>query len=1221
MQLVNSLGVPLSDAAVNAAIVIGPNMGAAVTCRRLLAPASDRSSERSGCSTAGDGRVTFIYRVREDYPALDHQESDVLRVFLDEDEDGRFDQGEPFQYSTVRIVKPINYVALGDSYSSGESGEDDDHEFRGHYRLVRPADPECRRWNMAYPVIIDSFLLGGDFTVDTYACAGAITLNIHDPKKMVSTNRPSHVALAYDPDAIRQADDWEPRQAVSLEAANASRSVDMVTLTIGGNDAGFGDALAKCFDYRERCVDFELANSLATIRARIVDVLTEIRRVAPNAAIFVLGYPYPAPSVDQSLGQAVDRAFLCTSLSPTGVLSERNWGIFSLRSVVAIVNALTLNELNERLVMDYDESEFLRETGMMLNESISRAARFAGAHFVEVARPDDATAGAESFEGHAPCDSKEAWIHGASGESASSVFIPVSDRSFHPNAAGHRAYARILAQFIQNAIDGRAALTDAGLPRSPDPWGGSGSRSGAPAVGGSSDIVGDGSGVAAVAGSASADAESSSAASEDSTQKTKIGLGLLIQRRLTTAASDCARPFATPGEQVELSAGGFGPNTSVTLSAAGATLAGTALAPGAIPAATVDGEGEVVVKWTVPTEMHLQNDESPRVYMVEASGSGPDGAGRRAQMIRPLVAYPGTPPCAAADSATTSIGRAVRIAVLANDTVPSGGTLDAASVALSPAAGGEFAVDGSDGSVTFTPEPGFAGTVTTDYVVFDQWGVGVHGEVTVTVSAGCTVTGAAGTVRIEGTEGNDVICVPDPSDRGAFHIIYAKGGDDVVLGSDGIDWVYGGPGRDVVYGRDGDDSIDGGEGTDTIHGGMGFDTIYGTDLSDLVFDDPNGHEIILMLESPSQAAPIAGSDHVHTEPSATLPVGVLDNDYDPDDDLDPSTLRITRAPRAGTALVATSEELGAHMSYTAAGVEGSDSFAYEVCDRRGNCTSAEATVTIGTGSCTIVGTEASEAIYGTAGDDVICGLGGDDVIYGLGGDDVIVGGPGDDTLYGGDATLGRSGNDTLFGGDGDDTLYGGRGADTLWGGDGDDTLAGNWGSDTIYGGAGNDRARGGNGHDVVWAGPGDDTAEGHDNRDTLHGGLGDDILFGGDGDDTIWGGPGDDTIHGWSGADSLWGGDGNDTLRGHSQDDTLRGGPGDDSLWGGNHSDTLLGGIGHDHLHGDAGNDRVFGGRGDDTLGGGLGDDYLNGGSGTDTCARGETTAQCESETDETRPL
>ena len=657
-----------------------------------------------------------------------------------------------------------------------------------------------------------------------------------------------------------------------------------------------------------------------------------------------------------------------------------------------------------------------------------------------------------------------------------------------------------------------------------------------------------------------------------------------------------------------MSAEGFGPNTSVTLSAAGATLVGTALAPGAIPAATADGEGELVVKWTVPTESQLQNDESPRVYMVEASGSGPDGTARRVQMIRPLVAYPSTPPCAAADGATTSIGRAVRIAVLANDTAPSGGTLDAASVAVSPAAGGEFAVDGSAGSVTFTPGPGFAGTVTTDYVVFDQWGVGVHGEVTVTVSAGCTVTGDAGTVRIEGTEGNDVICVPDPSDRGAFHIIYAKGGDDVVLGSDGIDWVYGGPGRDVVYGRDGDDLIDGGGGTDTIHGGMGFDTIYSTDLSDLVFDDPNGHEIILMLESPSQAAPIAGSDHVHTEPSATLLIGVLDNDYDPDDDLDPSTLRITRAPRAGTALVATSEELGAHVSYTAAGVGGSDSFAYEVCDRRGNCTSAEATVTIGTGNCTIVGTEASETIYGTAGDDVICGLGGDDV---------IVGGPGDDTLYGGDATLAHSGNDTLFGGDGDDTIYGGRGADTLWGGDGDDTLAGNWGSDTINGGAGNDRARGGNGHDVVWAGPGDDTAEGHDNRDTLHGGLGDDILFGGDGDDTIWGGPGDDTIHGWSGADSLWGGDGNDTLRGHSQDDILRGGPGNDTLRGGNHSDTLLGGIGHDHLHGDAGDDRVFGGRGDDTLRGGPGSDYLNGGSGTDTCARGETTAQCESEADD----
>ena len=38
---------------------------------------------------------------------------------------------------------------------------------------------------------------------------------------------------------------------------------------------------------------------------------------------------------------------------------------------------------------------------------------------------------------------------------------------------------------------------------------------------------------------------------------------------------------------------------------------------------------------------------------------------------------------------------------------------------------------------------------------------------------------------LEGTEGDDVICVPDRDDWRAFHVIDAKCGDDVILGGAG----------------------------------------------------------------------------------------------------------------------------------------------------------------------------------------------------------------------------------------------------------------------------------------------------------------------------------------------------------------------------------------------------------------------------------------------------
>ncbi len=1226
--VVDSLGVPLGDTAVSADIVIGPNQGAAVTCRNTRPRTASGPVQAGSCITGADGWITLIYRAAAGGAVLERQELDVLRAFLDTDGDGRYSTGEPFQYTTIRIAEPINYVALGDSYSSGEAGEDDDHEFQGIYRTGKPADPACRRWNMAYPFNVDDYLLGGAFTIDSYACTGAITLNIHDPNNATNTRRPSPAAEEFDPDAEQQDDDWEPRQAVSLEAANDLRSVDMVTLTIGGNDAGFGPIIQQCVGLSASCEDAALVNSLSAISARVVDVISEVRLVAPEASIFLLGYPLPVP-----LGS--ERGTFCESLTASGVLSEVSWGPFFLSNLlpaIRLLNAVDETGTLSLLEVSAREAEFLRRMGTMLNETVETAARVGGAYFVEVARPHDSTAGAESFDGHAPCDRDEAWLHGASGESASSSFPPTSGRSFHPNAAGHEAYARLLARFIENAVDAGATLTDAGLPVSPDPVGISGLTDGARAATGDGRSYVGGKDSPGRLRSADAGVGSSSAlrGSADETANTgdeetpDAGTVLLLQRRLTEPATDCARPFVAPGEQVELEAEGFEADSSVVLSARGVTLSGTALAPAAISEATADSEGRLAVRWTVPTESEIQGDQSPRAYALEASGTGADGGTLKARMAWPLVAYPGAPSCALADAASTAVGQPVRVAVLANDTVAPGGSWDVASVAVRPVAAGDFAVDSSGGSVTFTPDPGFVGAVTADYVVFDGWGVGVHSEVTVTVSAGCTVTGTAGVVRIEGTDGDDVICVPDSSARDAFHIIDAKGGNDIVLGGDGVEWVYGGAGQDVIYALDGDDLIDAGTGIDTIFGGAGFDTIYSADLADTVHDDPSGHEIIITPETSSPAAPTAGSDQARVEPSATVLIGVLDNDYDHDDDLDEATLKITRVPASGTAAVAISDELGAHVSYTASSAAGSDTFAYEVCDHRGGCTIAEVIVVVGTTGCTIIGTEASDTLRGTPGDDVICGLGGNDTIHGLGGNDTIVGGDGDDTLYGnggndtivgsnGDDTIrGGDGDDTLFGGDDDDTLSGGSGADSLWGGDGNDTLDGNAGDDTLSGNGGADTAVGGGDDDTIWGGPGHDNIDGHAGNDTVHAGTGDDMVRGGNGDDTLRGGPGDDTLHGWAGADSLWGGDGTDALWGHTQNDTLRGGRGDDTLHGGGHNDTLHGGNGTDSIYGNAGDDYAYGGLGDDTLDGGNGTDYLNAGAGTDSCRRGETTAQCE---------
>ena len=598
--------------------------------------------------------------------------------------------------------------------------------------------------------------------------------------------------------------------------------------------------------------------------------------------------------------------------------------------------------------------------------------------------------------------------------------------------------------------------------------------------------------------------------------------------------------------------------------------------------------------------------------MFEASGAGASGGTLAARSLAPVVVYPGVAPCAVGDAASTTVGQGVRVAVLGNDVAPAGGSLVASSVAVGAVEGGTFSVDGSDGSVRFVSDPGFVGTVVAPYRVADSWGIRVGAAVTVRVEAGCTIIGTVGVVRIDGTDGDDVICVPDRDDRDAFHTIDAKAGDDVIIGGDGVDWVDGGAGSDVIYARGGDDVIAGGVGLDTLHGGGGLDLIVGDDVADSVVDDADGYEIL--LAPPAQlahVAPVAGDDVAYVAVGETLDVAVLDNDHDVNGNLVGASLSIARASALGAAHVVVGADGEVVVRYIAGDAGGVDTFGYEVCDTLGACATAEVTVTVGDAHCTIVGTAGDDVLRGTPGSDVICGLGGDDTITGIGGDDTLIGGPGDDTLEGG------NGDDILIGGPGADRLTGGAGDDVLWGGAGDDTLEGNTQNDVLVGGAGDDSLNGGGGDDVLWAGGGNDTLVGHAGDDMLHGGAGDDVmddaLAGGNGNDTLYGGPGADRLAGGAGDDVLWGGAGNDALWGNTQNDTLRGGPGDDMLHGGGHDDALLGGPGGDTLRGNAGDDRLWGDSGDDTVDGGDHGDYIDGGDGTDTCTRGETTARCES--------
>ncbi|MGO1048708.1 SGNH/GDSL hydrolase family protein [Crossiella sp. CA198] len=153
----------------------------------------------------------------------------------------------PAMAAPAKAAAPVDYVALGDSYHSGVGT-----------RQYDSASGDCRRSPLAYPALWAKSHQTSSFTFA--ACSGARTADVTGKQ---------------------------------LGALNAN--TDLVTVGIGGNDAGFADILTRCQlgsdnDCRS-AVDGAIAFAQRDLPARLDSVYRAIKAKAPNAKLVVLGYP------------------------------------------------------------------------------------------------------------------------------------------------------------------------------------------------------------------------------------------------------------------------------------------------------------------------------------------------------------------------------------------------------------------------------------------------------------------------------------------------------------------------------------------------------------------------------------------------------------------------------------------------------------------------------------------------------------------------------------------------------------------------------------------------------------------------------------------------------------------------------------------------------------------------------------------------------------------
>jgi lysophospholipase L1-like esterase len=149
--------------------------------------------------------------------------------------------------TTARATPTVNYVALGDSYSSGVGA--------GNYTS---SSGSCDRSTSAYPQLWANANAPAQFTFA--ACSGATTTDVIDDQ---------------------------------LAAVTASAT--LISVTAGGDDADFPGVMEKCvLESQGSCLS-AVSNAeqfIATqLPARLDTMLADIRAKAPTATIVVLGYP------------------------------------------------------------------------------------------------------------------------------------------------------------------------------------------------------------------------------------------------------------------------------------------------------------------------------------------------------------------------------------------------------------------------------------------------------------------------------------------------------------------------------------------------------------------------------------------------------------------------------------------------------------------------------------------------------------------------------------------------------------------------------------------------------------------------------------------------------------------------------------------------------------------------------------------------------------------
>lgn len=344
-----------------------------------------------------------------------------------------YPRGDVLAASTGPLQPDSQFVAMGDSFSSGEGVEPFTYDSSSGLDA-------CDRSTAAYSQLLPD-RISGLHSPYFVACSGAVTADLYKPNH--STNLLSKPGGGYQ---------LEPPQMDALRS-----DTKLVTLTIGGNDLGFAGIMAKCVAVAgggdPRCQTSAEAKALSARLAALSSssdqpsgtlgagntqiyswqkIIRDIHSKAPNARIAIAGYP-----------QLVD---------PKGV----GWIVNG--SNRCIIGDDVLNGSGDPgsgsnsgpsvgLSIFKDEANWISAQIQTVNDAIRTAVADSGVTQASYIPVDSA------FKGHALCD-QNSWIHQISASGAFSQDLTfVWPGSLHPTADGQsKGYATSFAAALPSSF-------------------------------------------------------------------------------------------------------------------------------------------------------------------------------------------------------------------------------------------------------------------------------------------------------------------------------------------------------------------------------------------------------------------------------------------------------------------------------------------------------------------------------------------------------------------------------------------------------------------------------------------------------------------------------------------------------------------------------------------------------------------------------------------------